>query len=420
MLTFTRLEGPYGIPVFYQQLPEIVRSTAIALTVFTGGGDDISVGQPGIYHWFEHVPFRGTKKFPDGYLATKGPVTRVGGKVGAWTSWFCTNFWATLPTRHLNTGLDIVVDLVAQPLLAKDAIIAEREIINQEIRDRNSNPNGKLGYLLPQILWPGHPLGSSVLGSIKSLAAMTPELLQEARKKGYDRSRMAFFISSALPCHVIMSLLDSRFGFLPDNNLKERRAGASYAPLESLWECGKRTEIETEFSTSIVKKLFWIPPFRTKRDLVKLGILSQIFGHGGNGSPLMRAIRENRQLAYSAQTDMFTSRDGGYWGFSVNTSLDHVQAAEEALPTMLQDPQLRSKEWFEDIKEAARNSLDMQAIDPDHLVDTAVRRTMLTGDPWNEEEITQLVVDTPHEQLLSWLDEIDFSKARTVIALGKG
>lgn len=418
MLTFTRLEGPHGIPVFYQKLPGEVKSTAIALTVFTGAADDTSVGLPGIYHWFEHVPFRGTKKFPNGYLSTKGPITRVGGKVGAWTNPFCTNYWSTLPTRHLEKGVDIVTDLVAQPLLTDESIIAEREIINQEIRDRNANANGRMQYTTPSILWRDHPLGVHVLGSIESLGSMTPDLLHEARRKGYDRSRMAFFISTNLPYHNVGDLINDRFALLPSNGLSERRMGGSFGPLP--WQQGERTEFETEFSASIVKVLFRFPSVRTKTDLVKQSILTKLFSHGGPGSPLIRAVREKNQLCYGAQVEVFNCQDGGCWGFNVNTSLKNVGAVERALPTMLQDQQLRSGEWFETIKEAAVGNLDMEVIDPDKLVESAVRSTMIMGEPLNEEEMVTLLCSVPHEQVLEWIDRIDFEKARTVVALGKG
>lgn len=418
MLTFTQLEGPHGIPVFYQQLPEMVKSTAIALTVFTGAADDTSVGLPGIYHWFEHVPFRGTKKFPNGYLSTKGPITRVGGKVGAWINPFCTNYWSTLPTRYLEKGVDIVTDLVAQPLLTNESIVAEREIINQEIRDRNANANGRMQYTVPRILWGDHPLGAHTLGSIESIGSMTPDLLHEARRKGYDRSRMAFFISTNLLYCEVGDLINNRFALLPSDGLSERRMGGSFGPLP--WQQGERTEFETEFSASIIKVLFQFPSVRTKMDMVKQSIITKLFNHGGAGSPLIRAVRENNQLCYGANVEVFNCQDGGYWGFNVNTSQKNVGAVERALPTMLQDPQLRSEEWLKTIKEAAVCNLDMEVIDPDALVESAVRTTMLMGGPLDEEEMVNLFCSVPHEQVLEWIGEINFEKARKVVALGKG
>ena len=417
MLKFERLDGPCGIPVFYQYVPEIVKSSGIALAVFTGGADDTSVGEPGTYHWFEHVPFRGTKKFPDGYLAVKGPVARVGGKIGAWTSKFCTNYWATLPTRHLSIGMDVVVDLVARPILANEAIIAEREIINQEIRDRLGSANGILGYHLHSILWDDHPLASPVLGSAESLGSMTPELLRKARGVGYDRSRMAFFVSTALPKNEILDMVSNRFETLPSNGVGERRMGASFGLLP--WAPGVRTEIETEFSSAVVKVLFRLSPLQIKRDFVKRALLIRVFSHGGLGSPLYRAVREDNQLAYSASMESYATRDGGYWGFHVNTSPKNVGAVERALSTMLHDPQLRSQQWFEDIKEAGRCSTEMEVINPSNLVEGAVRQTTLMGEPVMEEEMIEIANSITQEEILETIDEIHFEDARTIVAFGK-
>ncbi len=417
MLKFKRLEGPCDIPVFYQHLPDTVRGTAIGLTVFTGSADDTLVGEPGIYHWFEHVPFRGTVKFPGGYLATKGPVTRVGGRVGAWTSRFCTNYWATVPTRHLGVGMDIVVDLVAQPLLTDEVIVAEREIIGQEIRESLGSANGSIGYKLGSILWGSHPIANPVLGSMESLRSMTPDSLRIARRMGYDRSRMAFFISTALSEKEVLAMLRGRFDVLPSNGLNERRTGASYGLLR--WAQGKRTEFQTEFSSSVVKVLFELPPMPTKRDLAKQALLVRVFGYGGSGSPLYRAVREDRQLSYSASASSYHTKDGGYWGFHVNTSLTRTEAVEEALEGMLEDPQLRSQKWFDDINEAAKGYTDMMVIDPHELVDQAVDTTVLIGEPLAEEEMIEIAGSIPHGEILAAIDSIRFENARRIIASGR-
>jgi len=417
LLIFKRYEGPCGIPIFYQQTPDIIRSSSIALAVFTGSADDLSVGKPGIYHWFEHVPFQGTKKFPDGYRATKGPVANVGGRNGAATNCFYTNYWATLPTRHLSIGFDIVVDLIAQPLLTDEAINAERTIIKQEIRSRMSNLGGNLGYLLPSILWGEHPLGHPIPGSIESLDSMTPELLRKARQRGYDRSRMVFFISTALPHDEVLDILHDRFETLPLNGLSERRMGASFGPLP--WNQGERTEIETEFSSSIVQKLFWLPPVRNKMDIVRLKLFCSIFTQGNTGSPLYRVIRETSQLAYNASKTTFFSQDGGYWGFTVTTSRNHIETVEEKLQTILQDPRIRSKEWFEGIKVAHECSLDMQVVNPEENVQEALYMTTAIGQPVTVEEEVEMISQISHQEVLELIDAIDFKDARTVIASGK-
>lgn len=416
MMKFERLEGPCGIPVYYQQLPEILRCTSIALTVFTGSADDTSVGEPGLYHWFEHVPFRGTEKFPSESRLTY-PLRRVGGRMNASTSPFRTNYECSVPTRHLGLGLDVVVDLVAQPLLTDKAINAEREVIKREILQSDSRLERYANNRLREIFWKGHPLEHSTLGTRDSLDCMTPEVLREARRKGYDRSRMAFFISTSLSAVEVLDMVSDRFELLPSNGLEERRMGASYGPL--VWTPGERADFKTTFSTSRVMVLFYQPPTRDIVERAKRSMIRNIFAHGGIGSPLYRAIRGVNQLAYSANLMYEPTQDGGYVGFTVDTSRQDVEDVLQALRIMFSSPQLRSREWFDHIHESRRCALEMENISPWHSIDEAVDSVVDNGEIVNNEDWLDIRESIPHEEIIEMVDQFNFDEARIVVAVGK-
>ncbi len=416
MMKFERLEGPCGVPVYYQQLPEFVKSTAIALTVFTGSADDTSVGEPGLYHWFEHVPFRGTAKFPtEGYMVNS--LKRTGGNINASTSPFRTKYEATLPTRHLSIGLDVVVDLVAQPLLNDEGVFAEREVIKREILQNDSKLERCANNRLREILWKGHPLEHSTLGTEESLDSMTPEILREARRKGYDRSRMAFFISTSLPATEILDMVSDRFDLLPSNGLEERRMSVPYGPL--VWTPGDKVTFHTTFQTSRVLALFYLPPNGDLVKEAKRSLVRDAFAYGGPGSPLYRAVRGENQLAYSAGVIYEPTRDGGYGGFSVDTSSNDVDAVLQALRKMFKKKQLRSREWFEHIRESRRCALEMEVISPRRSVDEVVDEIVEIGETTSDENWLDIRESIQHEEIIEMIDRINFDEARIVVALGK-
>ena len=202
MIDFQRLDGPDGLPIYYQRLP--VRSVSIYWLVFVGSADDESVGLPGIYHWFEHIPSRGTRKYPGGYFDTEARLVRHGGSAGAETGYTHTAYYADVPRRVWTMCLDILTDMIAQPLLRVEDIEAEREIIQQEIEEWHSSPYGESMCVLPSLLWPEHALGHDQLGSRKSLRAMNPSLLQEMHARGYSRSRCVLFLVGDLDEQVVL------------------------------------------------------------------------------------------------------------------------------------------------------------------------------------------------------------------------
>lgn len=417
MLDFELCATVSGIPVYHQRLPETIRSTAMALTVLVGSADDTNVGEPGIYHWFEHVPFRGTAKFPNGYAATKVPISRVGGHIGAATNQYATRYVSALPTRHARKAVEILVDLVSAPLLAEEAIIAEREIIFQEIRDRNGGVDRFVDQEFGKIIWHGHPFEHPVTGTAESLNSMTPDLLHKARASGYDRSRMAFVASSSLEPRAIADMFAEFAHALPSNGLEERRSYPRIKPIE--WRPGYVRYVETGFAPTIMRVLFESAPLRSVQDMAKRLVLRSLFSHGGSGSPLYRIIREDNCLAYETSIADEGTPDGGFWGFEVKTSRMNAEKARKVLPSIVSDPQLASREWFDSIQESVRNARDMIIVDPERQIRNAIGSMTFTGRPVGYDEMSDASLAITHEEALSWIEEIRFEEAVTLVALGK-
>ena len=240
MIDFKRLEGPKGIPVYFQHLP--VNSVSVYWLVFVGSADDESVGNHGIYHWFEHLPSRGTEKYPSGYRDTEARLVRHGGEAGAETSYAHTAYYADVPRRVWTTALDILTDMIARPLLRSEDMEAEREIIHQEIDEWHSSPHGLSMCVLPSLLWPGHPLGHDQLGTRESLQSMSPSLLRTAHQRGYGCSRCVLFVSGQLEEQEVLEEVAKAVEFLPDRDITQRRSPAAYGPLPRL-ECGPANRI---------------------------------------------------------------------------------------------------------------------------------------------------------------------------------
>ena len=98
MIDFQILDGPGGIPIYFQHVP--VNSVSVYWLVFVGSADDETVGNHGIYHWFEHIPSRGTVKYPGGYRDTEARLVRHGGSAGAETGYTTQPSTPTFPSGY--------------------------------------------------------------------------------------------------------------------------------------------------------------------------------------------------------------------------------------------------------------------------------------------------------------------------------
>ena len=419
MINFKKLDGPYGIPIYFQKLPEIVQSVALEWILFTGSADDKNIGTNGVHHWFEHVPFRGTKKFPDGYTSVTGQFTRFGGDINAYTNHVSTGYHAHVQVAQWKQALEVITDLWSQPLLTDEGIDSERTIIFEEIRQRKSTAIGSAYYHLLNNAWPNHPLGHTVLGTEESLKSMTPEQLRQAHKLGYDRSRAVLFISGNLSEKEILDYANECFKVTPDNGLSERREVSSHGELPK-WELGKETIVNTEFASSVVLMLFPFSANKTIEEFILLEFLAGMLSEGGLDSPLYRIVREERKLAYSVQPSHYTHPDGGWTGFVVETKTGNIDKVKQAFVDVLRDPELRSEERFSKVKDAIYSDVKMRSISSMRLNEIGINRFVDYGEMMSDDKYNSQIEKITLNQVVEAFDAMTPDKAHTYIYKGNG
>lgn len=419
MISFQKLEGPQGIPVYFQKLPDIVHSVSFGWTIFVGGADDESVGSPGLYHWFEHVPFRGTKKYPGGYRDIKDLCTKNGGNINAYTGPNSTTYHSTVPTKIWKETLPIITDLLSQPLLTEEGIKAEREIIVQEITERRSNSFGRVHYELPEILWKGHPFGHHVLGSENTLNSMTPSIMRDAHERNYDRSRCVFVVSGNIDQTELMNELGKAAKMMPDRNLPERRVPFDYGTLPH-WQNGAVTIRQTDFSSSTVLMLF--PLSETVSELKNFfnwNILADMFAFGGLNSPLFRILRDERKLVYHTSVWDRYLPCGGYWGFAAEARGKNIDAIINSFKDVLKDPEVYSEKRIGDVKTGISGLFDIRPIDASSYRQYGVGRLVEAGYLYSDQEYLDALNKFTPELIKQMLSSIKLEDAHTIIFKGK-
>src|SRR5512141_678154 len=95
---FERYELSNGINIWLQKPPIMVSGNGVLAAVLAGVGAQADPpDEPGIAHFFEHIPFRGTETKPSNLEIMK-PLVNVGGKIGARTDLLLTDFQVQAPS----------------------------------------------------------------------------------------------------------------------------------------------------------------------------------------------------------------------------------------------------------------------------------------------------------------------------------
>ena len=416
MIEFEPIEGPLGVPVYYQRLP--VNTVSVYWIVFVGSADDSVGGGNGIYHWFEHLPSRGTQKYPGGYRDTEARLVRHGGGSDAETGHTHTAFSANIPKRVWADALDILTDMIACPLFRIDDIEAEREVILQEIDEWHSSPYTHSLCRLPGVLWPDHPLGHDQLGSSETLRSIDPSQLRRAHELGYARNRCALFVAGDIERSELLDVVGSCIERIPDRPLSPRKEPASYGPLPT-WQAGQTTTCETMHDDSIVYLLF---PTSSRGggadEVLHWDFLEDVFSAGELGSPLNRLIREDSQLAYSPDFISTTHRDGGYAGLVAQTSIEPERVLD-AFWKLIRSPEIRSAEWLEYVRDTIRGSIEMHDPDAGEYTEEGSASLIHYGRCIPDTEYSATLLGYKNEQVAEWLDQLRPEESHAIIFRGE-
>lgn len=405
MIEYKKILGPDGIPIYFMHLPSIVQSVACQWVMFTGSLDDHKFGHPGLHHWLEHVPFRGTGRFPGGYADTKGRFVRCCGEIGAYTNMFATRFLAHVPKRVWPEAFKIITDLVAHPLLRDEDIEAEREVIRQEISQQRGDIAQYTMDKMKEHLFQGHPFSGSVLGTAESLERVMPDTLRKAHREGYSRQRATFIISGNLDEEEVMAIFDQQYRYISNYDIGERRSPLSVG--EMPFNTGQSiVPIIIPFATSMVLAVF---PSKKESDLktalIKQDLIAALFSKGAGTSPLYQVLRQERKLVYQTYTDAITTPDGGFIAFAARMEKENIEPVLAAFRDVLSHPSVDSDDRIDEVIENM-TSTEMDVVDPNKFNRMAFRRLQSTGEVIGDKEYAEILRSFTKKQIREWVYEL--------------
>ena len=133
---------------------------SVSLGVWIGSGSRVEHGpENGISHFIEHMVFKGTKNRSAEDIARS--VDSVGGGLDAFTSKELVSFNTKVLDEHLPFALDVLADLVLNPLFRADDIEKEKGVILEEIKMEADQPEFVLHESFHQQLLEGPRPGQS-------------------------------------------------------------------------------------------------------------------------------------------------------------------------------------------------------------------------------------------------------------------
>ncbi len=282
-------------------MPE-VHSVALAFWLGSGSRDE-GVGEEGACHFLEHLIFKGTDQMSAADIAQA--FDSVGGEANAFSTKEYTCFYARVLGKDLKFAVQILADIIERPAIRPDELEGERNVILEEIAMHGDTPEDLVHDLFIETLYPDHPLGREVMGTISTVRAMTPEGLRQFHARHYRQNNIVFSAAGDVDHAEVVELLSSA---TPPGTSNSDPSGRSEPPARAIERLRVLTR-PTEQVHLVVGGIGY-PQGNDRR--FAWAILDVLLG-GGMSSRLFQEVRETRGLAYSIYSYRNTYRDTGLW-----------------------------------------------------------------------------------------------------------
>ena len=180
---------PNGLQVMVIPRPGFTKKLAYFVTdfgaddlQFTLDGEEVTLPQ-GTAHYLEHKLF----DMPD--FDVSAAFASLGASVNAFTSYDMTAYYF-LCTERFEENLALLIKFVSTPYFTEESVQKEQGIIGQEIGMNTDNPDTRIFERLMQSMYENHPIRNPILGTVESIAQITPQVLQKAHRAFYRPENM--------------------------------------------------------------------------------------------------------------------------------------------------------------------------------------------------------------------------------------
>jgi predicted Zn-dependent peptidase len=290
---------PNGVRIASVEMP-YMRSVSVGVWAGVGGRHE-SVEQSGISHFIEHLLFKGTKKRNAKKITES--IEGLGGYLNAFTTEDHTCYYAKASAPHLPELCDVLGDMYLESQFAPVEIEREREVIREEILMYRDHPGQHAQELLTATMWPGHPLGRPLTGSVESIARLKRPDFVRFQRSNYSGSTTIITVAGPVYHDRVVELLSPVFGRLERGRAPRfvrTRAQDGPARVSLFTQETEQTHLAMGFHAF----------GRADDRRFALKLLSVILGENMS-SRLFQKLRERHGFCYSVHTCMVTLADTG-------------------------------------------------------------------------------------------------------------
>jgi len=352
---FQKTKLKNGLTIITCPLPHLL-SVGIHLLVKAGSRYENKTNQ-GLAHFLEHLAFKGSKKYPHQKIIAE-TIEKLGGYINAFTAKEIIDYYLHLPAENFASGLDVLADIVQNPLLEPKEIAKERGTVLEELNHYHDLPDISAYQLLLKIAYPQHPLGFPSVGQKSTLKKLQRSNFQDYLSRYFIPSRMVIAIAGKGQREKWLKEIEKRFAHLKDQK------GAEFL-LDQDEQKKPRLALEYRPTDQTHLVLGFKSPLLAKNSLPKNKILILALDTllaASFSSRLFLKIRDELGLAYALRSEVASFQENGLWILYIGLNKEKVSLGLKAIIEELRrlKQELVNQEELKKVQEFIKGRLILQ------------------------------------------------------------
>jgi predicted Zn-dependent peptidase len=398
---------PNGLTLITEEMKHL-RSVSIGIWIKTGSRDE-DLPSNGISHFIEHMVFKGSKSRSAEAIARQ--VDSIGGNLDAFTAKECICFNMKVLDDHLPIAMDVLSDLVLNPIFDVSDIARERGVILEEIKMDEDNPDYLIHEIFTQNFWKDHPLGKPILGTKETVKGFERGHVLDFYKQRFGPGNMIISAAGHIQHQQFVDLVNHHFQKMEPQSNGFHSAAPKVAP---------RIILRNKKALEQVQICMGVPshPMAHERRHASY-ILSTLLG-GGMSSRLFQNIRERQGLAYSIYCDLNPYRDTGCLSVYAGTSKASAAKVVESIVSEFRKLKTETipEEELRRSKDQLKGSLMLSLESSTARMSNLARQEMYFDHFYSMDELIEKIESVTVEELKSLAEEFFQTEAIAVTVLG--
>lgn len=306
---------PNGITIITDYMPH---AYSVALGAWLPRGSRHETKENfGLSHFYEHLVFKGTEN--RSALEIARSIEDRGGNLEAYTTRQETGFYAQVESGDAALAIDVIADMLMNPLFDKREMEKERKVIIEEIHSYDDIPEEIVGDVFNAIQFKGCGIAHSITGTVKEVKALNHKQMLAYRDQVINDLPIYVCAAGKIDHDALVDLCVQKFS---------KKKSGLVLPQDYYKANNSVKVVQKQDITQ--SNLFWgLSIDRTlldERGRCALSIFNVAMG-AGMASRLFQKIREDKGLAYSVYSTADLYRDCADWGIALATEPHQLQLA---------------------------------------------------------------------------------------------